>query len=104
RLEPLDALRALAPQVALDLQLRIDVTLEAGDLLVGQVAHLRVGREAELGAHLLRRGLADAVDVRQPDLEPLLIREVDPCDSRHSCSTPVAACAVAWCRCPWWSR
>src|SRR6266536_1658229 len=80
--EPLQRLRALAPQVALDLQ-RVDVGAELRDLVVGEVANLRVGRELELGRDLARRRLADAVDVRQPDLEPLLVREVDPGDARH---------------------
>ena len=40
--EPLDRLRALAAQVALDLELRVDVVAELRDLLVGEVPDLRV--------------------------------------------------------------
>ena len=77
--ETLDRLRALAPQVTLDLEVGVDVLAERGDLGIGQVTHLRVGRQAERSADLARSWLADAVDVGQPDLEPLRVREVDAC-------------------------
>src|SRR5438067_1676383 len=64
--QPLDRLRALAAQVALDLQVRVDVVAELRDLLVGEVAHLRVLREPERGADLARGRGPDAVDVGQP--------------------------------------
>src|SRR5205823_6502284 len=41
--EPLDRLRALAAEVAFDLELRVDVVAELRDLVVGEVADLRVG-------------------------------------------------------------
>jgi hypothetical protein len=44
--EALDRLRALAAQVALDLQVAVDVLAELGDLLVGQVLDLLVLRRA----------------------------------------------------------
>jgi small subunit ribosomal protein S13 len=53
------------------------------DLLLRQVAHLLVRREAERCADLPRRRLADPVDVREPDLEPLLVGEVHTCDTSH---------------------
>src|SRR3954468_21355617 len=40
--EALDRLRALAAQVALDLEVRVDVLAELRDLVLGQVADLRV--------------------------------------------------------------
>ena len=82
--EALDRLLALAAKVALDLELGVDVVAELRDLVVGEVADLRVGREAERGCDLARRRLADAVDVGQPDLEPLLVRQVDAGDAGHS--------------------
>jgi hypothetical protein len=72
-----------AAQVALDLELGVDVVAELRDLVVGEVANLRVRREAERGCDLPRRRLADAVDVGQPDLEPLLVREVHSGDACH---------------------
>src|SRR6185437_8555194 len=67
----------------LDLDVRVDEVAELRDLFVGQVLDLRVRAEAELGGDLPRGRLADAVDVRQPDLEPLLIREIDSGDACH---------------------
>src|SRR5512134_2704499 len=79
-LQALDCLRALAPELALDLEVRVDVRPQLRDLLVGQVADLLVAGEAELGADLLRARLADAVDVRERHLEALLTGEVHSCD------------------------
>src|SRR6266511_3864104 len=79
--ESLDGLRPRAAQIALDLEIRVDVLAQLRHFLVGEVLDLRVGRETELGADLLRGRLTDPVDVRQPDLEPLLIRKIDSGDA-----------------------
>src|SRR5947209_9021271 len=76
----LDVLGDVATQVALDLQVLVDEATEAGDLLVGEVAHPRVGTDAGGLADLLRRAPADAEDVGEGDLQALLARDVDPCD------------------------
>src|SRR5712691_3285372 len=86
--ETLDCLRALASQVAFDLEVCVDVVAQLRDLLIREVAHLRIGRQPELGADLLCGRLTDAVDVRQPDLEPFLVRKIDSRDSGH-CSPSV---------------
>ena len=79
--EALDRLLALAPQVTLDLEVLIDVVAELRDLAVGEVADLRVEREPEISGDLARLRAADAEDVREGDLESLLTRKVDACDS-----------------------
>src|SRR5919202_4308416 len=86
--QPLDRLRALAAEVALDLEVLVDVLAELRDLLVGEVTNLRVLRQAERRAHLARRRLADAVDVGQANLEALLVRQVHSCDA---CQRPLLA-------------
>ena len=53
--------------------------------------------EAERGSDLARRRLADPVDVRQPDLEPLLVRKVHSGDSCQV-ATPAFACVEGSCR------
>src|SRR5438445_205131 len=63
-------------------------------LLVGQVVDLLVRREAELGSDLARRRLADAVDVGQPDLEPLLVGQVDSGDARQCLALPLLVARV----------
>src|SRR6478672_10609554 len=95
--ETLDRLLPVAAQVTLDLEFRVDVVAELRDLFVRQVLDLRVRVEPELCGDLARRRLADPVDVRQPDLEPLLVRKVD---SRDSCQvvTPAFACVEGSCR------
>src|SRR5918912_4360310 len=70
--EALDRLRALAAQIAFHLDVLVDVVAELRDLVLRQVANLRVRIEAERGCDAARRRLADAVDVRESDLEPLL--------------------------------
>jgi hypothetical protein len=95
--EALDRLGALAAQVALDLQLAVDIGADLVDLVVGEVLHLLVRVELEHLADLLRGGLADPVDVGQPDLQALLVREVDACDSCQV-TTPAFACGADSCR------
>ena len=96
-LQPLDRLLALTAQIALDLK-RVDVLAELRDLVVGQILDLLVRRKAQLGADLARRRLADAVDVGQPDLEPLLVREIDSGDSRPVAPSPAGGCVGGSCR------
>jgi hypothetical protein len=87
--KPLDRLLPVAAQVSLDLELGVDVVAKLGDLFVGQVLDLRVRVEAELGGDLARRRLADPVDVRQPDFEPLLIRKIDSGDACDGSALPL---------------
>src|SRR6476659_1948615 len=68
----LDVLRDLTAQVTFDLDVRVDVGTEAGDFFFGEVAHPGVTRHAGVVADLLRHRAADAVDVREGDLQPLL--------------------------------
>src|SRR5438309_825181 len=93
--EALDRLLALAAKVALHLELGVDVVAELRDLVVREVADLRIRRQAERGSDLARRRLTDAVDVGQPDLEPFLVRQVDAGDTRHALTLPLL---VAWIR------
>jgi hypothetical protein len=87
--EPLDRLLAVAAQITLDLEVRVDEVAELRDLFVGQVLDLRVGAEAEVGGDLARGRLTDPVDVRQPDLEPLLVGKVDSGDSGDGSALPL---------------
>src|SRR4029077_17578613 len=90
--------RPVAAQATLDLELRVDVVAELRDLFVRQVLDLRVRVEPELRSDLARGRLADPVDVREPVLEPLLVRKVDSGDACHWRSSPAFACAEGWCR------
>src|SRR3954447_1081124 len=91
--QALDVLRTLAAQVALDDVVAVDQVAELGDLVVGEVAHLAVRLDAELGEDLVRGRLADPVDVGQADLDALVARDVDAGYTSHDAATPDAACA-----------
>jgi hypothetical protein len=93
--EPLDGLLPVAAQVALDLEVRVDVVAELRDLFVGEVLDLRVGVEPELGGDLPGGRLADPVDVGQPDLEALLVREVDSGDACDGSALPLLVTRIA---------
>src|SRR5262245_4166339 len=92
--QALDRLGALAAQVTLDLEVAVDVLAELRDLLVGEVLDLLVARKTRVTADLLRGRAADAVDVGQPDLEPLLVGEVDSGDARHRLAMPLLVAGV----------
>src|SRR5688572_29392416 len=96
-LEPLDVERRLAPQVAAGLVAPVDELSEAVDLLLREVADARVRVDARLDEDLLGRGQADAEDVGEGDLDPLLAGDVLAGDTCHL-PTPAAVCAWGWCR------
>jgi hypothetical protein len=81
--EALDRLLALAAEITLDLKVSVDVVAELRDLRVSEVAYLLVGREPRRVADLECLRAADPEDVGQPDLESLVARKVDACDSCH---------------------
>ena len=81
----LDVLRDLAAQVTFDLEVLLDVAAQPRDFFFGEVAHARVARHLRVVADLLRDRAADAVDVRERDLEPLLAGDVDTGDTSHVC-------------------
>ena len=60
-----------------------DRVAELGDLVLGEVADVRVGVDADLREKLGRRRAAAAVDVREADFRTLVQRQVDSSDSCH---------------------
>jgi hypothetical protein len=62
----------LAAQVTFDLVGRVDPVAELHQLLVGEVADPGVPADAGTLERLQRPGAADAVDVGERDLEPLI--------------------------------
>src|SRR5262249_34388323 len=94
--EPLDVLRNLAPEVAFDLEVRVDLAADLVDLVVCQVVGLATRIDLGAGADRERRRAADAVDVREGNLHPLVARQIDASDACHSLAplslSPAAAC------------
>src|SRR3954451_681134 len=91
-----DVLGDLAAEVTLDPVVAVDPVAKPRDLFVGQVAHPGVRADAGLGQRLARAGPADAVDVGQRDLTPLLAGEVDAGEACHE--RTVSSCSGG--RCP----
>jgi hypothetical protein len=79
----LDVLGDFPAQVPLDLEVLVDPRPQPSDLFLGQIPHAGVPRDASGGAYLLGARQADAVDIGEGDLEPLLPGDVDPGDPCH---------------------
>src|ERR687886_571173 len=87
--EPPDVLVDLAPEIALDLHVLVDVGSYGADLALREVADLGVGVNSGLGEDLPRRRAADPVDVGQPYLDPLLPPQVYARYPRHALALPL---------------
>src|SRR2546426_7045985 len=79
----LDVLGDFPAQVTLDLEVLVDPGAQPRHLFLGQIPDAGVSRDAGGAAHLLGARQADAVDVGEGDLEPLLPGDVDPGDPCH---------------------
>ena len=88
-LQSLDVGRDLAPEVALDLEPPVDELAEAVHLVLGQVADAGVAIDACLDEDLLGGWQADAIDVGERDLHPLLPRDGDAGDACHRSALPL---------------
>src|SRR5690606_12814679 len=85
----LDVQLNFAPQVSFDDVVLVDRFPEAGDLIFGEIAHARVRVHLSHLQELLCPRTTDAVDVGEGDFNPLLPRQVDPCDSSQCRPPPV---------------
>jgi hypothetical protein len=81
--QPLDIHCDLPPQVALDGIVAIDNLANAQHVVVCQFVHAPLERNTDPVADLKGLGSADAVDVSEPDRDPLLVRDIDARDARH---------------------
>src|SRR5829696_6867045 len=80
--QPFQVLRALATQIALHLA-PLDCLAQAHGLVLGQVLDAGVGVDLALGEDFARGRATDPEDVGEPDLDPLVDRDVDPRDACH---------------------
>src|SRR5579872_4855700 len=90
----LDVLVLLAAQVALDLEVGVDVAAQPHDLVLGQIADPGVRADHRTLGHFLGPGGADPVDIGEPGLEALFPGQVDAGDPCHL-ALPLL---VAWVR------
>src|SRR5205814_673406 len=82
--QPLDVHRDLPPEITLDGVFAVDRLADAQHLVIGHLVHAPLDRNADPSTDLESLGPPDAVDVGQPDRDPLLIRNVDASNPRHS--------------------
>src|SRR5450830_977925 len=67
----------LTAKVTLDLEVRLEVVAERDELDIAEILHSQVRADARRHERLLGAGTADAVDVGERYLEPLIAGEVD---------------------------
>ena len=79
----LDVLSYLATQVTFDFDVLLDICPDSVDFFVSQVPNPRIGIDVGVLAHLLCDRRADAVDICEGDLYPLLPRDIDSSYARH---------------------
>src|SRR5215211_688350 len=96
--EPLDIHGDLLAEIALDAALLLEHTADLADVVFRQVLDADIRAHARRSEDVVRALASNAVDVGEPDLDPLGPRKVNACDTCHSCLIPVAACASRSCR------
>src|SRR5581483_10056978 len=82
-----DVGRDLTAEVTLDVVVRVDVLEPLDEVVLGDVADADVGADTGLRERLLRPGAADAVDVGEGDLDPLLAGEINAGEACHGCGS-----------------
>ena len=86
--QALDVHGDLAAQIALHLQVMVDVIAQGADLVFGKILDARIGVDAGRGDDLVRGRAADAVDIGQGDLNAFFPGKVYACDSCHRFNAP----------------
>ena len=81
--EALDVLGNLAVQVALHLDVLLDVVAQLGQIVLREVLDADVGIHAGFGEDLFGGGQTDTVDVGQADFNALVARKVDTNKTSH---------------------
>src|SRR6476661_5773573 len=93
--QALDVELHVAAQIAFDAIVLLDRVADLADVVLVEIVALLVGRDAGFGEHDIRRVAADAVDVRECDLDALVAREVDACDASHWLTLTLLVARVA---------
>jgi hypothetical protein len=93
--ETLDVHRDFGAERSLDANVLFDCLTQTIRVSIVQVADALVGRNAGALENSASCGPADSKDVRQPDLELLLPREIYSCDTRHASALPLLVFWIA---------
>ena len=81
--EALDVHGRLGPQSTFDLEVPFDLPAETVYVVVVQVLGAPASIDLARRDDLSRPRVADPVDVRERDFDPLAARKIDPCDACH---------------------
>src|SRR5260370_18095204 len=84
--ETLDVHRNFLAQIALDHSFRLDDRADTIDLFLAQLLDLFHGVHFGLVENMYGSRLADAVDIRQRDIDVILARKIDASDTCHTFS------------------
>src|SRR5215218_3129514 len=82
--QSLDVHRHLGAQRAFHLVITLDHAADLVHIGISEIANAKIGIDASLLHDLLRRMTANAVDVRQSDLDLFVAREIDASNTSHS--------------------
>ena len=83
--QALDVQLNFTAQIALDLNVFVDIITQKSLLVFGKVANSDVRIHTGRFKDLLSCLTADAVDVCQPYFDSLFLRQVDACNTCHMC-------------------
>ena len=86
--QALDVHGNFAAQVALYLDVVVNVVAQLADIILGQILHAGIGIDARMLDDIVGDVAANAVDVRQGDLDSLLPGKVDTSNSCHVLFAP----------------
>jgi hypothetical protein len=81
--KPLDVEIYLFPEFPLNPICPVDELTDTVNLLFTKLLHLGIGIDPGAGEDLLAQGGSDAIDILQGDLNPLVFRNIYPCNTRH---------------------
>jgi hypothetical protein len=81
--QPLDVHGDLLAEIALDAALFLDHAADLPDVVLRQILHADVAAHPGFAEDVARPLTADAVDIGEPDLDPLGAREIDACNTCH---------------------
>src|SRR5262245_52629977 len=82
--QALDVHRDLLAEIALDATLLLEHAADLADVLFRQVLDADVGTHARRAQHVGRSLASNAVDIGEPDLDPLGPREINTGYARHT--------------------
>ena len=86
--QALDVHGNFAAKIALYLEVVIDIVAQLTDFLLGQILDSGIGIDTGRFNDIVRNIPANAIDIRQGDLDSLFSGKVDTCDTCHLCKAP----------------